>query len=149
MSPVSPTNHDVIFTGLGLHLLGSAFYLQAVSFTRFWWPVGVFAVAGLLLALAQRGQARRRRLHRALREKGTPSAPLPDAAYLALLSVAAALMVLPIGLWLGWQGDPGELDLWLGAFWLGWTGLAGLLFWLRWKEAQMLDRGARLLDPGS
>jgi hypothetical protein len=43
------------------------------------------------------------------------------------------------------RGVPERLDFWLGVGWLCWTALAGLLSWLRWKEAQMLERGARAL----
>ena len=134
-----------LVTGLGVHLLGSAFYLQALTFSRFWQTAVVFAVSGLLLAVAHREQPRRRRLHAALRERGIPSAPISTAAYLALLCLAALMIALPTALWLTMQGVPERLDFWLGVGWLCWTALAGLLSWLRWKEAQMLERGARAL----
>ncbi|SFS89720.1 hypothetical protein [Brevundimonas viscosa] len=141
------SRRSVIFTGVGLLLLGSAFYVQALSFTRFWQTAGLFAAGGLLLALAQIGQAQRRRLHSALREKKIPSAPLSDGAYLALLWLMAVMMVLPVLLWLLWPGSPRELDAWLGSLWLGWAGVVGVMTWLRWREAQMLESGARLIDP--
>lgn len=147
MALPNSSRRSVIFTGVGLLLLGSAFYVQALSFARFWQTAGLFAASGLLLALAQAGQARRRRLHNALREKKIPSAPLSDGAYLPLLWLMAAMMVLPILLWLLWSGSRGELDAWLGALWLGWAGLVGLMTCLRWREAQMLESGARLVDP--
>lgn len=144
MSPPAPSKHTAVLVGVGVHLLGSAFYLQAATFSRFWQTAGLLAVSGLLLAFAYREQPRRR-VHAALRERGIPSAPLSPAAYLALLCLAACMIVLPTALWLTMRGVPERLDFWLGVGWVCWTALAGLLSWLRWKEAQMLERGARAL----
>ena len=147
MSLPASTKRSVVFTGLGLLLVGSAFYVQALSFAHFWQSAGLLAAAGLLLAPAYADQSRRRRLHNALRAKDIPSAPLSDRAYLALLCLAAVMIVLPTLLWLLWRGDPRALDAWLGALWFGWAAFAGLMTWLGWKEAQMLESGARLIDP--
>ena len=117
MSLPAAAKRSVVFTGLGLQFLGAAFYVQALSFSRLWQSAGQFAAAGVLLALAHAGQARRRRLHKALRAKDIRSAPLPDSAYLALLCLAAVMIALPT------------------------------LLWLRWREAQMLELGARHIDP--